>query len=66
MYWTRFYLPAACFAVPVLLAVMAFQHGNPRGVIAAIVLASGNYVLRTRRRLGWKVESSAGHELKEG
>lgn len=65
--WTLFYLPAACFAVSIPLFMMAVQHGSlPRGAIAAVVLASGSYILWKRWRSGWSLEAYTGHELREG
>ena len=65
--WTLFYMPFACFAVCLPLAMMAWQHGSiPRGVIAVIVLATGVYVLWNRWRSGWNMKAYAGHELSEG
>jgi putative tricarboxylic transport membrane protein len=65
--WTLFYLPFACFAVCVPLTMMAVQNASiPRGVIAAVVFASGAYVLWQRWRAGWSLEAYSGPELREG
>ena len=65
--WTLFYLPGACFAVTLPLAMMAVQNSSvPRGVIAVIVCAFGAYTLWKRAQSGWKLEAYNGHELKEG
>ncbi len=65
--WTLFYLPAACFALTLPLAMMAVQNDSlPRGVIAVIVAAFGAYTLWKRAKGGWKLDAYDGHDLKEG
>lgn len=65
--WTLFYLPLACIAISGPLAMMWLQNGSvPRGIIAAVVGASGLYILWQRWRSGWNLEAHADHELREG
>ncbi len=64
--WTLLYLPFACFAACLPLAMMAWQNGSvPRGIIAIVVVTSGAYILAQRWRSGWSLEAHAGPELSE-
>ena len=58
--WTLFYMPLACAAISFPLFQMAIQNSSiPRGIIAAIALGFGVYLLWRRWRSGWSLEAVA-------
>ncbi|MEE8504782.1 MAG: tripartite tricarboxylate transporter permease [Kiloniellales bacterium] len=57
--WTLLYLPAACIASSVPMAMMG---GFVRPVIAAVLVAAGAYIIWKRARTGWRLEPAMEHE----
>ncbi|MBE9553751.1 MAG: tripartite tricarboxylate transporter permease [Proteobacteria bacterium] len=57
--WTLLYLPAACIASSVPMAMMG---GLVRPVIAAVLLAAGAYLIWQRARKGWRLAAPEDRE----
>ena len=53
-FWTLFYLPAACFILPVPLFMMG---GITRPVLATVLIGFGAYQLWRRRQNGWRFDA---------
>ena len=53
-FWTLFYLPAACFILPVPLFMMG---GIARPVLATVLIGFGAYQLWRRRQNGWRFDA---------